>query len=142
MKNTLLSAVALFATTSVAGAGVCGPDRDTDIPVIERAKEAFLTTNYREFIDIGGDMFPGFEQSFDSLFGPIQEVFPNGYERCETILQRREEPGFHQELVFFFPKGFDGPVTLHLIVAEVAGEMRMISFNYNTAIGEVLGGLK
>ena len=109
---------------------------------MERAKEAFLTTNYRDFIDIGGDMFPGFENSYDDLFGPAERVFPEGYERCETILQRREAPGFHQDLVFFFPKGFDGPVTLHLIVAEVAGEMRLISFNYNTAIGEVLGDLR
>jgi len=140
MKLALI--LALLAGTSAATAGPCGPDRDTDIPVFEEAKAAFLATEYETFADIAGAYFPDIKTNFDTYFGQIQVVFPNGYESCQTILQRRESPGFHQELVFYFPRGHDAPMALLLIAADVGGKARLIEFTYNTSISAVLDELK
>lgn len=141
MKLFAKSAAVLFASTTLTHAGVCGADNDADIPVFEAAKEAFLSTRYRDFIDIGGAYFSDLEENFDSYFGQLPRVFPNGYDRCITILRRREEPGFYQDLVLFFPKGFEGPITLHLVAADDGNDVRLMYFNYNSSIGEVLDGL-
>ncbi len=141
MKRIALSTVTFIATTTLSHAGVCGPDSDADIPVFEAAKRAFLSTEYRDFIEIGGAYFSDLEDNFDSYFGQLPNVFPDGYDRCITILRRREEPGFYQDLVLFFPKGFEGPITLHLVAADDGKDVRLMYFNYNSSIGEVLDGL-
>lgn len=130
----------LFA--SAAAAGPCGPDRNTDIDVLEKAKAAFLATDYRQFASIAGAYFPDINENFDSYFGQIQVVFPNGYDSCHTVLQRREAPGFYQDLIFYFPKGFDAPMALLLIAADIDGEAKLIEFTYNTSISSVLEELK
>lgn len=135
------SAAALIFSSTLTHAGVCGPDSDADIAVFEASKKAFLTTQYRDFIDIGGAYFSDLEENFEGYFGQLASVFPNGYDRCITILRRREEPGFYQDLILFFPKGFPGPITLHLVAAHDGKDIRLMYFNYNTAIGEVLDGL-
>ena len=142
MKTLIHALAALLASSSVTFAGVCGPDRDDDILVMEASKAAFLAADYRKFVEIGGNYFPDLESNFNNYFGQIQVVFPNGFDRCVTILQRREAPGFHQDVVFFYPKGFDAPVTLHLVAAQVGEGFRLIEFTYNTNISDVLDGLK
>ncbi len=127
---------------SPALADICGPNKDTDLAVLEEAKAAFLATEYERFADIAGNYFPDVKTNFDQYFGQIQVVFPNGYDRCETVLQRREAPGFYQDLVFYFPKGSDAPMALLLIAARVDGEIKMIEFSYNTSISAVLEELK
>ena len=118
--KTLL-AIAAAVLPGLALAGVCGPDREADIEVFEQAKAAFFDTDYRTFADIAGDFFPGIDARYDSLFGQLERAIPDGYDRCETVLQRREAPGFHQELIFYFPKGSPAPMALLLIAAEWAG---------------------
>ena len=44
--------------------------------------------------------------------------------------------------MFFFPKGYDSPMAVLLIAAEVEDTMRMIEFSYNTNISGVLDELK
>jgi hypothetical protein len=140
MRNAI-AAVAIFAA-GAAHAGACGPDRESDIALIEEAKRAFLESDYDEFVRIAGPYFPNLANEFDAYFGPLQRVIPQGFDRCETVLQRREAPGFNQELVFYFPKGSPAPMALHIVVAEVDGEHRIVEFTYNTSISDVLDELK
>lgn len=136
-----LSALALV-TAQAASAGTCGPDAAEDIPLLEEAKAAFLAAEYQTFSDLAGPYFPDLKDNFDAYFGQIQVVFPNGYDSCHTILQRREKPGLSQDLVFYFPAGSEAPMALLLIAAEVDGETKLVEFTYNTSISEVLDGLK
>ena len=141
MKTQCFALAALLMSSTATFAGVCGPDRDTDIPVMEASKAAFLNADYRKFVELGGDYFPDLDSNFNNYFGQIQVVFPNGFERCETVLQRREAPGFNQDLTFYFPKGSPAPLALLLVSVTVGGEERLIEFTYNTSISEVVDDL-
>lgn len=131
----------LMSATSVQ-AGVCGDDQDADLALFEEAKAAFLAADYEAFVDLAGPYFPDLKQNFSDYFGQIQVVFPNAFDRCQTVLQRRESPGFYQDLVFYFPKGSDAPMALLLVAAEVDGVPRLIEFTYNTSLSEVMTDLK
>ncbi|WP_411892394.1 hypothetical protein [Yoonia sp. SDW83-1] len=120
----------------------CDPSTDADIPVFEEAKTAFLRTDYRAFANLVDDYIPTMDAQFKGLFGPLDAFEPQGYDRCRTILQRREEPAFYQEIVLYFPKGSAVPLALHLTGAEVDGEIRMLEFTYNTSISTVLDKLR
>ena len=141
MKTLTSCACAAILSSSTAYAGVCGPDREADLPLLERAKAAFLASEYREFVGIAGDYFPDLDQNFNNYFGQLQVVFPNGFDRCETVLQRREAPGFNQDLVFFFPNGSPAPIALLLVSVTIEGEERLIEFTYNTSISDVVDDL-
>lgn len=138
----VFASIGLIFLAAPAFAGVCGADSDRDIPLFEEAKEAFLAAEYERFVEIAGPYFPDLKENFDDYFGQIQVVFPNGFDRCQTVLQRREAPGFHQDVIFYFPKGSKAPLALLMIAADVDGEARMIEFNYNTSISDVLSDLK
>ena len=139
----LITALALATLgTSPAFAGTCGPERDGDIALLETAKAALLNADYRSFTSIAGPYFPDLPENYDGYFGPLEATFPDGFDRCVTILQRRESPSFAQDLMFFFPKGHDSPMAVLLIAAEVEDTMRMIEFSYNTNISGVLDELK
>src|SRR6056297_67501 len=104
-----LAAALAFASlvTTPALAGICGPDQKEDVALMEAAKAALLNADYRSFASIAGSYFSDLEENYDSYFGPLETTFPDGYDRCVTILQRRESPSFAQDLMLFFPKGYD-----------------------------------
>lgn len=137
-----LAALIWLGLTGAAHAGPCGPQQDEDIVLFEAAKAAFLAADYEKFVELAGDYFPDLESNFDNYFGQIQVVFPNGFDSCATVLQRREEPGFYQDLVFYFPAGSKAPMALLLVAARVDGEIKLVEFNYNTSISDVLSDLK
>ncbi|WP_342076655.1 hypothetical protein [Yoonia sp. SS1-5] len=139
MKHIAL-AIALTAP-GLAFAQSCPPSTSADLPVFEAAKAAFLKTDYKAFANLVDDYIPTIDDQFEALFGPLDALGPRGFDRCRTVLQRRETPGFAQELILFFPKGSTVPLALHLVGVEADGEVRMLEFTYNTAISEVLEGL-
>ena len=140
MKSLLAIACATLLPAA-ALAQSCTPSTAADIPAFEAAKTAFLKTDYRAFANLVDDYIPNMNAQFDTLFGPLDVFEPQGYDRCRTILQRREDPSFMQEIVFFFPKGSDIPLALHLVGAEVDGAVRVLEFTYNSSISVVLDGL-
>ncbi len=145
MTRICRSFVVAATLASLAGgtwAGTCGPERDADLPLLEDAKAAFLAADYALFAELAGPYFHDLADNYDAYFGPIERLIPQGFVRCTTILQRREAPGFHQDLVFFFADGVDGPVAVLMVSAEVDGEERMIEFSYNTNISDVLSDLQ
>jgi len=142
MKKTLLSALALTLVANPAFAGPCGNSTEFDIALFEDAKTAFLASDYDEFAVLAGPYFPDLQADPDSLFGALKNALPGGFDRCVTVLQRREAPGFHQDLALYFPRGFDAPIALLLIAVIVDGEPLLIEFNYNTSVSGVLEELK
>ena len=136
----LLACLALL-TPSLSFAQSCAPSAAADIPAFEAAKTAFLKTDYRGFANLVDDYIPNMDAQFDALFGPLDVFEPQGYDRCRTILQRREGPSVVQEIVFYFPKGSDVPLALHLVGAQVDGAVRVLEFTYNSSISVVLDGL-
>lgn len=142
MKIALPTAVVVSLAASSALAGPCDNGTDVDIPLFEEAKTAFLASDYNEFAVVAGPYFPDLRQDPDSLFGALKNALPGGFDRCVTVLQRREAPGFHQDLVLYFPRGFDAPIALLLIAVVVDGQPRLIEFNYNTNVSGVLEELK
>ena len=141
MKKLLITTALCFAA-GTAFAGSCGNSTEADIPLFEIAKTAFLASDYDEFSAIAGPYFPDLQKDPDSLFAALKNVLPGGFERCVTVLQRREAPGFHQDLVLYFPHGFAVPIALLMIAVVIDGEPRMIEFNYNTNVSGVLEELK
>ncbi len=142
MKKSLSFAAAAFIAGKSALAGPCENSTAADILLLENAKMAFLASDYDEFAVIAGPYFPDLQADPDSLFGALKNALPGGFDRCVTVLQRRESPGFHQDLVLYFPRGFEVPIALLLIAVVVDGEPRLIEFNYNTNVSGVLEELK
>ena len=135
-----LIAIGILFAGSHSAAAACDPTTSNDVPAFETAKEAFLQADYKSFYDAMGPYFPGTE--YEATFGQVRVVFPNPFTHCRTILQRRESPGFYQELVFYFPAGSDAPLALLLVGAEVDGQVNLIEFSFNTSLSSVLDDLK
>lgn len=141
MKLALSTLAGLAFSASMATA--CEPTGPDDIPLIETLKDAFFASDYVTFAQRMGPFFPQIDQQFDGLFGPLQDVFPEGFVRCETVLQRREAPGFYQDLVLMYPKSSpETPLALLLIAVDPGDGIKLLEFNYNTNVSVVLGELK
>ena len=139
-KNLFAAACCIFANSAIAGP--CGNSTDADIPLFEDSKTAILASDYDKFATLAGAYFPDFEKDPDSILGAFKNTLPGGFDRCITVLQRRESPGFHQDLVLFFPRGFVGPIAVLLIAVVVDGEPKLIEFNFNTNVSGVLEDIK
>ncbi|SMX22802.1 hypothetical protein [Boseongicola aestuarii] len=142
MKHRLALIALAGLIAAPAFSGTCGPEQAADVALLETAKAALLNADYQSFTSIAGPYFPDLAENYDGYFGPLETTFPEGFDRCVTILQRREAPSFAQDLIFYFPKGYDSPMAVLLIAADVEGTMRMIEFSYNTNISGVLDELK
>ncbi len=137
----LLAALVLLISPVSAAAQSCAPSTDADIQVFEAAKTAFLKTDYRAFAGLVDDYIPNIDAQFDQLFGPLDVFEPRGFSQCRTVLQRREAPSFAQEIVFFYPRGSNTPLALHMVGSEVDGVFRVLEFTYDTSVSAVLDKL-
>ena len=122
--------------------GTCGPDNADDIPYLEDLKADFLNADYAEFAKRAGPYFPDLAENARDYFGQVMVVFPSPFPACATILQRREDPGFYQDLVFYFPAGSSAPVALLLIAARAEDKVHLIEFTFDTSISDVLEDIK
>lgn len=125
-----------------AHSATCGADRESDIPELEALKSAFLDADYRRFAELAGPYFPDLVENLNGYFGQMMVVFPNPFPSCETVLQRREDPGFYQDVVFYYPAGANAPVALLLVAVRAEGVVRLVEFTFNTAISDVLEDIK
>ena len=140
---TRFSSILAAAILQAGAAWACAPQSDADIPYLEGLKDAFLEADYVEFAREMGPFFPDMDRQFEGLFGPIQNVFPDGFVRCRTVLQRREAPGFYQDLVLYYPVSSpETPLALLLVAVDPGDGIKLLEFNYNTSISVVLSELK
>lgn len=111
-------------------------------PLLEQLKGHFLNAEYAAFLENSGPMLSHEIKNYDAYFGVMDELFPEGFELCQTVLVREEEPAFRQEIVMFFRDDMTGPITLLLTAVRIRNAPQLVYFNYNSTATAVLNELR
>lgn len=132
-----------FAAVLAAGPAVaqseCPPQGGIQVPLFEAAKQDFLKGDYRGFHQKITTVIKNTD--YDKLFNPLIVGAPNGFSTCSTILQRVETGGMVQEVVLYMLPG-GTTLGVYLMGGPVDGQMHVLSFQFSTAIGDVLEKLR
>jgi len=138
MLRSLLIAATLAAGPALAQSE-CPPEGGIQVPLLETAKQDFLTGDYRGFHEKITTVIRNTD--YDELFNPLIVSVPDGFSTCSTILQRVETGGMVQEVILY---QLPGGTTLgvYLMAGPVDGRMHVLSFQFSTAIGDVLEKLR
>ena len=124
-----------------AQAPACGAMADA-WPVLERLKGHFKRGEYMAFLENSGPMLAHEVESYTAYFGAMDELFPEGFDRCDTVLVRDEQPAFRQEIIMFTRDDMRGPITLLLTGVVVGDRPQLVQFNFNSAATAVLDDLR
>lgn len=111
-------------------------------PLFEQLKAHFLTAEYRAFLENSGPMLAHEVENYDAYFGVMDDLFPQGFDLCQTVLLREEDPAFRQEIVMYMREDLRGPITLLLVGVMIRGVPQLVYFNYNSNSAAVLDELK
>ncbi len=112
------------------------------VETLEVAKKKFLDGDFKGFSDYAtASMGQAASRALEKPVTQLEGLFPNGFESCQTIVQRSENGGMVQELTTFNVKGLDFPMSLYLLAAPTRGEMKISFLNFNTTLTEVLKSL-
>lgn len=144
MRKAILAAACaamLGASAQAQGNTTCGETAGA-WPLMETLKGHFNRGDYRAFLEDTGPMLSHKVANYPALFGAMDELFPDGFHDCQTVLVRDEKPAFRQELIMFTRDDMRGPITLLLIAAKLQDEAQLVYFTYNSAVTEVLGKLQ
>ncbi|MFN7002704.1 MAG: hypothetical protein ACK4NW_04635 [Roseinatronobacter sp.] len=144
MKRVFLAclvACGLAGPVAAQGALSCGA-APNNWPLFERLKAHFLNAEYRAFLEASGPMLEHEVENYDAYFGVMDELFPEGFDLCQTVLVRNEEPAFRQEIVMYLREDMRGPITLLLTGVMIRGVPQLVYFNYNSTALPVLSELK
>ena len=87
--------------SSLAETAPCTLNGVEPLPVLEAAKAALLKGKYHEFYRLATPYVPDARSQYPALMGRLAELFPNGFPRCSTVLQRRDVGGMVQEITMF-----------------------------------------
>lgn len=136
------AAFAICGSTAHAQTAPCVMNDAEVFPEVEAAKTQFLKSDHEAFIDT---LRVSMGDNADALVRPMEQlsiVFPNGFDRCQTIVQRVDRGGMVQDVTVFEDDNSPFPIALYLL-AFPAGDRMVIGFmNFNTEMGEVLDELK
>ncbi len=144
MRAFFLAAVlTLSSATPVIGQGTlsCGAAPDS-WPLFEQLKTYFKKGEYMTFLESSGPMLEHEVENYEAYFGVMDELFPEGFHRCQTVLVRDEQPAFRQEITMYFRDDMRGPITLLLTGVMIRGSMQLVYFNYNSTVTAVLDELR
>ncbi len=144
MKATglaVLFSVGLSGAAIAQGSLTCGAAPDS-WPFLEKLKGHFLKAEYRAFLENAGPMLAHEIENYDAYFGAMDNLFPEGFELCQTILVRAEDPAFRQEIVMYLRDDMRGPITLLLTAVHIRNVPQLVYFNYNSTASAVLDELK
>lgn len=119
----------------------CGAAPDS-WPLLEQLKGHFLKAEYRAFLENSGPMLEHEVENYDAYFGVMDNLFPEGFELCQTVLVRAEDPAFRQEIVMYLREDMRGPITLLLTAVRIRNSAQLVYFNYNSTATAVLDELK
>lgn len=132
-----------FAQPARAQTPACKLNGVQPVPVLETAKAAFLAGKYQEFYRVATPYVPEARAKYPELMGPLIALFPDGFPRCATVLQRRDAGGMVQEVTMFeVTPPQTGMVSMILTAVPFNDEAEIISFVFNSAIGPVLDELR
>ena len=143
-KHILASILSCAALTNAAFAQqpVCELAGAEAIPIFEKAKLAFLRSDFPEFVDIMRQSLGNGASALSEPLLKVKDIVPNGFDSCQVIAQRKDIGGLIQEVATFNIKGSVQPLSLYLSAMPVRGELIIGQVNFNTAIGPVLRELK
>ncbi len=144
MKKTVLAVFLVIASmgpSAAQGALSCGAAAN-NWPLLEQLKAHFLNAEYRAFLEGSGPMLSHEVENYDAYFGVMDDLFPEGFHHCQTVLVRAEDPGFRQEIVMYTRDDMRGPITLLLVGVMMRGVPQLVYFNYNSNSAAVLDELK
>lgn len=119
----------------------CGP-AERPSALMEGLKGHFRDGEFRAFLTDSGRYLAGEVANYDSYFGRMDELFPDGFALCQTVLVRDEEPGFRQEVVLYEAEAIDGPISLLLTSVIVNGREELLYFNFNSNATAILEQLR
>lgn len=143
MIKTVLTAAAFATLACTAQAqSVCQMDGAVPVPLFERAKAAFLREDYDLFADITTEMMGPNGAALDAPLKQLVDFAPNGYDTCQTIVQRRDAGGMIQEVTTYTLKGQDFPLAIYLLAIPIRGELKVGYVGFNSSLVEVLKNLK
>lgn len=144
MKKQIFAALFSLAWAQSAHAqqAVCVLGGAEAIPIFEKAKLAFLRSDFPEFVDIMRASLGNGASALSEPLLKVKDIVPGGFEGCQVIAQRKDIGGLIQEVSTFNIKGSVQPLSLYLSAMPVRGELIFGQVNFNTAIGPVLDELK
>ena len=141
MKKIAFFAALAFATP-LSAQNVCEMGDARIISVFEPAKAAFLAGDFNQFAELTTRLMPAGPAAFGDGINQLAGLFPDGFESCQTIVQRHDAGGMVQEVTTFNIRGNLGPMSLYLMAAPLRGELEISNINFNTTMSEVLDSLR
>jgi hypothetical protein len=140
MKPLIALLAAMIASPAIA-APVCEMRDAEPLPLFEAAKAAFLKEDFKAFLDVSTKMMPEKREQLEAPLAKLKQLVPSGFDRCATILQRRDKGGLVQEISTFEMSGKPFPISLYLQAAPVRGTLQITSLSYNSVLDDVLANL-
>ncbi|MEO0389442.1 MAG: hypothetical protein AAF218_00735 [Pseudomonadota bacterium] len=141
MKHIVLAA-ALSLPAPLFAQSVCAMGGAPVEPAFETAKSAFLSGNFDAFARATTVLMPKGPAAFGDSMQRLKELFPEGFEGCQTVAQRRDAGGMVQEVTTFNIAGALGPMSLYLLAAPLRGEMKISYVYFNTTMNDVFDRLR
>lgn len=141
MKRLILC-LSLLATPGLAREPVCTMNGAASLSVPGQAKAVFLAGRYDDFHENAASLATNREGRMTQMMGPLQNLFPKGFDGCEVVMQRRDICGLVQEVSLFkVPEPRSGYLSLLLTMARLDGQRRLGYVSYNDQIAQVLEGI-
>ena len=137
---TALFALSLTAAPSFADSP-CEFKDGVEFDVMSTTKVAFAKLN-------SGLMHPLFvdgvkKAAVDVLFSQVRAAAPNGFDSCQTFVQRLDTGGMVQEVTSFVTSDGGTQIFVYALgMPNEAGDIRLHKVNFNTDIDEVLSLLR
>ena len=143
MKHLLHAAAIAFVLPGTAMAQtVCDMGGAAPVPVLETAKASFLSGDFETFARTTTKLMPQGPAAFGEGTSQLMGLFPDGFESCQTVAQRRDVGGMVQEVSTFNIAGQSSPMSLNLLAMPIRGEMQISLITFNTRMGAVLEELR
>lgn len=135
-KKLALAAGMVLAVSGASWAAGCAPDGGEAIDEIEAMNQMVLDQDYAGYAAaVKGYINVDVSSSLDQ----IAQVFAEGFEGCTTVAQRRDTGGLVQSVVVY--RGKVGPLFGYWQSYQKDGAFALLTFNLNTDIDAVMGGL-
>ncbi|MEM9975567.1 MAG: hypothetical protein AAF771_15420 [Pseudomonadota bacterium] len=129
-----------IATPALAFDARCTPSSKQRIEAFEQAKDALFRGEFDRFDRIVNPFSGPRDQAVTDDLRRLSNSFPNGFRECAVVVQRRELPGFFQEVILFDTGG--APLGLYLQGAVLRGDSFVTDFSLSADLGAIIGRLE
>lgn len=140
MKYALILAAALTSSCAVAEP-LCEMGDAKPVDAFEAVKAAFFAGDFERFAEIGTAHINGGPASLGGGVMQLSAAFPNGFESCQTIVQRVDVGGMVQEITTFNVAGQTRPIAVYMLGAPVRGDIQITDLTFDTTLRAVLDDL-